>query len=225
MGAAIGQILSLAVGVAVSPVAVIGVVLMLATPRARANGPAFLAGWVGGLAVLGTIVLLVAGGADANDGGQPADWVGVLKLVLGAALLLVAAKQWRGRPRGGEEAKLPTWMAAIDGFGAGKALGMGALLAAVNPKNGLITIGAAAAIAQTGAGAGEQAVALAVFIVIASLGVGAPLALYFALGDRSAAMLADLKEWMAANHPAIRAVLLLVIGAKLLGDGIGVLTA
>jgi hypothetical protein len=30
---------------------------MLATPRARSNGPAFIAGWILGLAVVGTLVL------------------------------------------------------------------------------------------------------------------------------------------------------------------------
>ena len=44
MGEAIGQSLPLAIGVALSPVPIIAVVLMLTTPRARANGPAFLLG-------------------------------------------------------------------------------------------------------------------------------------------------------------------------------------
>jgi threonine/homoserine/homoserine lactone efflux protein len=220
MAQAIGQILPFAVGVAVSPIPIIGVVLMLATPRARANGPAFLLGWVAGLAILGTVVLLISSGASASSQGSPATWVGVLKIVLGALLLLVALKQWRGRPRGGAQPQLPKWMRAIDGFQAPKALGMGALLATVNPKNGLMTVGACAAIAQTGIGAGEQAVALAVFILIATLGVGAPVVLFFAMGDRSAKMLADLKDWMASENATIMAILMLVIGAKLIGDGI-----
>jgi len=35
--------------VALSPVPIIAVVLMLGTPRARVNGPAFVLGWVLGL--------------------------------------------------------------------------------------------------------------------------------------------------------------------------------
>src|ERR1700709_875936 len=102
MGQAIGQVLSFGVGVSLSPIPIVGVVLMLGTPRARANGLAFLAGWIGGLAVVGTVVLVVASGAEAGVQGQPADWVNVLKLVLGVLLLAVAAKQWRGRPRAGD---------------------------------------------------------------------------------------------------------------------------
>lgn len=43
---AIGSVLSFAVVVAISPIPIVGVVLMLGTPRARSNGPAFLAGWL-----------------------------------------------------------------------------------------------------------------------------------------------------------------------------------
>src|SRR3954467_10315294 len=107
MADAIGQVLSLAVGVAISPVPIIAVVLMLATPGGRVNGPAFLGGWLLGLAAVGTIVLLASSGADATGGAAPGRGVGWLKLVLGLLLLAVAARQWRGRPRAGEAAPLP----------------------------------------------------------------------------------------------------------------------
>jgi threonine/homoserine/homoserine lactone efflux protein len=114
MGQAIGQVLSLGVGVALSPVPIIAVVLMLGTPRGRANGSAFVLGWILGLAIVGTIVLLVASGANASEGGEPATWVGIVELVLGAALLGLAVRQWRGRPRGGDAGRLPSWMRTID---------------------------------------------------------------------------------------------------------------
>jgi len=225
VGQAIGQSLPFAVGVAISPLPIIGVVLMLSTPRARATGPMFLGGWIAGLAVLGTAVLLISGGASASSGGKPATWVSILKLALGALLLLVAVRQWRGRPHGDEQPELPKWMVAIDRVGAVKALGIGALLADLNPKNLLITVGAAAAIAQVGVSAGDQAVALAIFVAIASLGVGAPVAMFFLLGERAAKLLSELKDWMTAHNAAIMTVLLLVIGVKLIGDGISGLTS
>jgi hypothetical protein len=80
--------------------------------------------------------------------------------------------------------------------------------------------GAAAAIAQTGIPGGQQAVAYAVFAVIGTLGVGAPVGIYFAMGKRSAELLGRLKGWMGHNNAVIMAVLCLVIGVKLLGDGL-----
>jgi threonine/homoserine/homoserine lactone efflux protein len=220
MGDVVGQILSFAVGVAVSPVPIIAVVLMLTTDRGRVNGPAFVLGWIAGLALAGTAILLLAGQADASDGGEPATWVGVLKLMLGLGLLALAVKQWRGRPADSEAAELPNWMQKIDGFAPGRALALAVALAAINPKNLLLTVGAATTIAHAGLEAGEQAVALSVFILVASLGIGAPVAIYFALGEKSASLLGGLKDWMAHNNAAIMTVLLLVLGAKLLGDGI-----
>ena len=107
MGEAIGQSLPLAIGVALSPVPIIAVVLMLTTPRARANGPAFVLGWLVGLGVVGAVVLALAGPGGASEVGQPATGVSWLKLLLGLGLLLVAVRQFRGRPWADEEAPLP----------------------------------------------------------------------------------------------------------------------
>jgi threonine/homoserine/homoserine lactone efflux protein len=219
-GDAIGQVLAFGVGVSLSPVPIIGVVLMLGTPRARVNGPAFIAGWVLGLGAVGAIVLLAASGADASENSAPADWVNWLKLALGVLLLLVAVKQWRSRPAAGEDAPLPKWMQAIDTFKPGKAAGLGVVLSAVNPKNLLLVVGAAAAIAQTGASTSDQALALGVFVLVGTLGPGLPVALYLAMGERSKKTLDHVKAWMGAHNVAIMAVLCLVLGAKLVGDAI-----
>jgi len=223
MGEAIGQVLPFGIGVALSPIPIIAVVLMLVTPKARTNGPMFVIGWLVGLAIVGAIVLSIAGPSDASDQGDPADWVGILQLVLGVLLLLVAIKEFRGRPRKGEDATMPKWMGAIDAFTPVKAFGMGALLSGLNPKNLLLAVAAGAAIAQTGIPGGEQAVAYGVFALLGTVGVAIPVVIFFAMGDRAGAMLEDLKNWMAHNNAVIMCVLMLVIGAKLIGDGISAL--
>jgi threonine/homoserine/homoserine lactone efflux protein len=101
-----------------------------------------------------------------------------------------------------------------------KAGGAGIVLSALNPKNLLLIVAGAAAIAQTGISAGQQTVALLVFTLIASVGVAIPVVIYYALGDRSTELLDRLKTWMARNNGVIMAVLLLVIGVKLIGDAI-----
>jgi threonine/homoserine/homoserine lactone efflux protein len=220
MGQAIGQVLTLGVGVALSPIPIIGVVLMLGTPSGRSNGLAFLGGWIGGLALAGTIVLLISSGIGASEGGQPADWVNVLKLALGLLLFRVALRQWRGRPRAGEQPELPGWMKSIDRFTAPRAAAFGVALSALNPKNLILTIGAASAISQTGVAAGKQAVALAVFVAIGTLGTGTPVVLYLSMRERSQRALEELRDWMAHNNATIVAVICLLIGAKLIGDAI-----
>lgn len=220
MSQAIGQSLPFAVAIALSPIPIIGVVLMLATPRARVNGLAFLAGWIVGLAVVGAVVILISSGADASEEGAPADWVNWVKLALGVVLLRVALKQWRGRPRAGEEEKMPAWMTSVDHFGPGRAAAMAVALSAVNPKNLILLVGAAATISQAGLDAGQDTLAMAIFVVIATLGPGIPVAAYLILGERSKRFLEELKDWLSRYNAAIMAVICLIIAAKLIGDGI-----
>lgn len=223
MGAAIGDVLGLAAGVAVSPLPIVAMILVLATPRGRVNGSLFGIGWLAGLSILGTVVLLLAGPADPSDDGTPAAWTGWLKLLLGVLALLLAARQWRGRPTEGAAPELPKWMAGLDKLKPGGALGLGALLSGVNPKNAGLTIAAAATIAGAGLAGGEQAVTLAVFVVIGSAGVLAPLIVYLVAGERAARTLDAWKTWSGDHNAAIMAVLFLVFGFKLVGDGIAVL--
>ena len=148
-------------------------------------------------------------------------WV---KIVLGVLLLLVAARQFRSRPRGGEEPHMPKWMTRIDNITPLAAFGLAAALSGANPKNLLLAAAGAAAIAQTGIPGGQQAIAYLIFAVIGTLGVGIPVGIYFALGERSAKFLAGLKDWMSEHNAVIMTVLCLIIGTKLIGDAISGLT-
>ncbi|WP_336707319.1 GAP family protein [Oerskovia sp. USHLN155] len=219
MGPAVGQSLPIAVGVLISPMPIVAVVLMLVSRKAKANGFSFLLGWIVGIAALGSVVLLVAGAATPDAAGPPA-WASVVKIVLGVLLLLLAFSQWRGRPREAVSPQTPRWMSAIDAFTPVKAFGLAVLLGAVNPKNLLLVVSGAAAIAAATSQTSEQLGALAVFVVVASLGVAAPVVIYLAMGSRAATMLDGLKTWMIQNNAVIMAVLLLVLGAKMIGDGI-----
>jgi hypothetical protein len=52
-----------------------------------------------------------------------------------------------------------------------------------------------------------------------------PLSFYFAMGDRAADRLGTLKTWMVRNNATIMAVLIVIIAAKLIGDGISGLSS
>src|SRR5690348_6100260 len=135
MGQAIGDVLPLAVAVAIFPVPIIAVVLVLASDGGRVKAVAFVAAWAAGLAVVGAVVLALSGIADATDDGEPATWVNVVLLVLGVAVLATAVTSWRGRPRGDDEPPIPGWMRTIGDFTPAKAAAAGFALTAVNPKN------------------------------------------------------------------------------------------
>ncbi len=57
-------------------------------------------------------------------------------------------------------------------------------------------------------------------IIAVVLMLAAPVGIYVAMGDRAREILGGLRDWMGRHNAAIMTVLLLVIGAKLIGDGI-----
>jgi threonine/homoserine/homoserine lactone efflux protein len=215
---AIGDLLPSAMGVALSPVPIISVILMLGTPRARRNGPAFAVGWVAGLVIVSVIVLLVTGDASDPDSSTTTgvNWV---QVAVGVLFLAMAAKQWKSRPKKGEEAEIPKWMATIDTFTPAKSLVLGAALSGANPKNLALTASAAASIAQAGLSGADDAIAIAVFVIIGSLTVAGPVIYYVTAADKAAGPLASIKDFMADHNAVIMMVVLLVLGAKILGQG------
>lgn len=223
MGRAVGEILAFGIGVSLSPIAIVATVLMVVAPGGRRGAVAFIAAWLLSLAFVGALALLVADGADASEGGAPADWASALQLGLAALLVAVAARQWRGRPSGDAQAELPRWIKKVDGLTPARAVTLAVGLAAVKPKNLLLTIGAAVAIAETGVEAGEQAGALAIFVLLGTLGPGLPLAISLLMGERAVAILDRTREWMIRENATIVAVLCLVFAAKLAGDAVSAL--
>jgi hypothetical protein len=224
VGNVIGDILPLAIGVAISPVPIIAVILMLFSARARTNGPAFLAGWIVGLTVVGAIVLVLSDSGDLSGDSGPSTAAGVVQLILGVLLLLASVRRWRSRPAPGEEPRMPKWLASVDSLTPVKAATFGLLLSGVNPKNLLLSIGAAVAIGQAGLSTGEQIGALAVFVVLGSVTVALPVVYSRLGGEGAAARLEAAKSWLAANNATVMFVLLLVFGVLLIGKGIGVLS-
>jgi threonine/homoserine/homoserine lactone efflux protein len=217
----IGDILPLALGVAISPVPIIAAILMLLSPKAKGTSVGFLVGWILGIVVAVGLFTLLASVIPKNSGDASQPIAGVIKILLGVLLLLLALRQWRSRPKAGEEPALPKWMSAIDGMNAGKGLGLGFLLSAVNPKNLLMAAGAGTVIGSAGLSAGDEVIAIVVFVIIAGCTVAIPVIAYLLASKRMAGPLESLRVWLVHNNATVMAVLLLVIGVVMIGKGIG----
>jgi threonine/homoserine/homoserine lactone efflux protein len=221
MGPVIGEILPLAVGVAISPVPIIAAILMLLSPKAKGASVGFLLGWITGIVVAIVVFTLLSSVLPAQDESGSSPVRGVIKIILGALLLFLALRQWRGRPAQGEQATMPKWMSAIDSMTAGKALGLGFLLSAVNPKNLLMAISAGLIIGGTGLAVGQTVVVIVIFVLLAASTVLIPVVAYLIASERLAGPLDRLRAWLVHNNATIMAVLLLVIGVAVIGKGIG----
>jgi threonine/homoserine/homoserine lactone efflux protein len=221
---AIGELLPAAAAVALSPIPIVAIVLMLDSARGRANGLAFAVGWIVGLSVVSVVVVLVAGGASDPD-SSTATGVNWITAAIGAALLVMAVRQWRKRPKEGETPEAPRWMATIDSVSPVKALVLGAALSGANPKNLALTLSAAASIASAGLDGADEVIAIAVFVVVGSITVAGAVAFHLVAPHASARPLGAVKTFMEHNNATIMMVILLIFGLKLLGDAFGVLAS
>lgn len=221
MGPVIGQILPLAIGVALSPIPIVAVILMLFSKNARSTSLGFLLGWIFGLTAVSIIVIVIANPAQQATGGTASPLSIVVHLLLALLFFFLAYRNWQKRPKPGEQAEMPKWMSGIDSMTAGKALGLGALLSGVNPKNLALTLSAAVIIAGAGLNSTQTIVAVVVFIIVASITVAAPVIATLILGDKATPTLNSWKAWLVQNNATVMMVLLVVFGFVMLGKALG----
>lgn len=218
MGEAVGSMLASAVGIAISPPALVAVVLMLAAPRRRTIGLAFAAAgrpawrrWWRSWWRRAEHWVRVAAGRTGRTG-----W----RLALGVLFVLMTWKRWRDRPRAGHVTAPPRWMREVGRFSAGRSAGLAVALVTTGPKNLALAVGGAASIAASTAGIGGTVVAAALMVLIGSLCTLLPLGVHLLRGDRSARTLGEWKAWLATHSTAITTTVLAVIGAEYVGDAI-----
>lgn len=157
---------------------------MLLSPKARVTGVGFLLGWVVGIALAVTAFTLLSTVIPTDDPDTAQPVKAVVQLTLGALLLMLATRNWRSRPKPGEESALPKWMLAIDTLGFPMALGLGFLLSALNPKNLLMAAGAGVTVGAASLDSGETALALVIFTVLAASTVLVPVVGFLVAADK-----------------------------------------
>jgi hypothetical protein len=208
---ALADSLPIAFGIVLATLPLMAVPLTLVSRGAMRVLGGFLAGYAGGFVGLAGVVILSAD-LLAYATADAARWTIWLRLLLGVALLGLAAHKWRGRPRGDEVAAPPAWVQMLDRIGAPGALGLGFVLVVLNPKNALLVASGALAIAAATPVPAAQAVALLVFSAVSCLGVAAPLLLWLVLGDRVRAPLGRLRGLLVRYDAQILTVVLAALG-------------
>lgn len=209
------EIAPLALGIAASPFPIVPAILMLFTPRPRATGGAFLAGWVIGIVVACGVFAALASVIDVNE--ETPTWASWTKLGLGVLLMFLGVQQWRKRDKQAD----PAWMQALEDATPATALRLGMLLSAANPKILLLAAAGGLAIGSADLTGAQLVGAVAVFTAIASCTVALPWLLYNLLGERILTPLGRARDWLKANNATVVALVLTVIGALLVIEGLG----
>jgi hypothetical protein len=216
------ELLPVALAAALTPTAVLAVILILFSHKARGNGIAFLAGWYLGLLILSWVIvafLARLGFFSSLLGGQSLS-AGII-VMLGLLLLLLAFQQWRTRPRAGAPVAAPAWFDRLNALGPGHSFGIGAALASLTPnKMILLTLAAAMIIGQTSPAPRASLAAYFFYATLGSIPVAIPVALFFSRGEGARATFMRWKDWLLRNNNALMAAVSLLIGLLLLGAGL-----
>lgn len=216
----LSKLIALAAVIALSPITVIPAVLVLHAPRPRPASLAFLGGWLLGLVAF---TAAFVSGSELLSGfhATPPKWAAWLRLVLGLALIALAGFHWFTRHR---NRSMPRWMRSFSTLSPARAGVVGAVLVPLRPEVLILCAAAGLAIGNSSLSTGAQLVASALFVVLAASTVAAPILAYAGAGDRFDETLERLKAWMEANHDAMLAVILFLIGLVVLYNGIRALT-
>jgi hypothetical protein len=211
-----GELVPLALVVALSPVSIIpAVLLVLHTDHPKPTGLAFMAGWLAGLAVLTLLFVQVPHLVDGLGRESP-PWAPWLRIALGVLLIALAVGRWATRKRETRPPAFLNRLSKITPAGAG-VIGFGLVVA--NPKVVVMNAAAGLIIGTTTVGIGGW-LAVAFYTALAGSTVIAPILAYLVAGERVDGQLERVRDWMQREHATVTAAILLVVGVLLAYTGI-----
>jgi Sap, sulfolipid-1-addressing protein len=218
MLAVIGQLLPLALAVALSTVPITAVLTILLSPQSRAGLPYMLAFVIGNIIVTAAFSLgLRAVPVRAAVGAQVG--LAVFEVILGAAIIAYAIVIFARRHLSTRSEEIPRWLRAVGKLRAWPAAGLGLLLT-VRPKSLLLTAAAGVAIGPAQLSASEFVIAVLVFVILGTSTVTVPVILALARPTSARRPLRAAERWIAHNSRTVTVLVALVIGTVLVGNGL-----
>ena len=213
----IGELVPLALGIALSPAPLLAVGVMLLADRATRAALGLLAGWFVSIGVLTAAATALAGGVSPSSSAARASYA--VQLGFGVALLIIAARQWRIRPKRETASTLPGWISSAASFGPRRAAALGVILVVANPKVVPLCLAAGRTIGQDASAAAGQAWTVCAFTVAAACTVIAPTVAQLTVGPKMQPALLKLQAWLIRRHTPVVVTTLIVVGVLLIATG------
>jgi Sap, sulfolipid-1-addressing protein len=218
MLSALGQLLPIAIAVAVSSFPIMVTILILLSPRRNRVAIPFLIGWVVGMA---GVVIVAAYGANAlpiRPLRAEQKSIGIAEIVVGVALLLIALLAWRRAAPGPEEGQ-SRWFATVERMGPVAAVGV-AIVLNLRPKGLLLGVAAGLAIAGARMTDTDRVIAFCIYLAVACSTVMVPIILTLVAPTQMQPRLISARDWLQRNGGYVTAVVLLVVGLVILASGL-----
>jgi len=214
----LADLLTLAVANAISPLAIVAVILMATSGKGRTNGTAFILGsFTFAVALVGGIVLFGRSAGAEDVDSAPHITIDVIELVLGVAMIVLGILQWRKR----SSHETPKWMDSIDGMNIWMAFLLGMLLAGpLSPKDLPLLIAAGGRISQASLATAEAVAVIVIFAALGLVAIAIPWILSVVAPGKVEQSLSGPRTWLVSNHSVIMTVLFVILGTKLIGSAV-----
>jgi len=220
VGTAIGEILPLAVALAAGPLPIIAIMLILVSEDATGKGVGFVFGRIAGLALVvavGLVIFTLIDDPGLAHRGHPRPAISVVRIVIGVVAMALAYRMWRRR----NEPSRPNLLTRrVEGLTAKGSVGLGLLVSVIDPASISLGFLVGLDIAATRLPVPTEVIVAAAFIALSTVTITVPLAGYLAGGQAVRTRLVGVKSWLQTNEKAVMMVLLLLVGAMLIGRGI-----
>ncbi len=214
---AIGQLLPLALAVALSTVPLLVTLILLMSSR-RGTALAYLIGWTAGLFLVTGVFALSFTLLPPVVLGGPSPIAGWLEVLIGVVLFGVGISQLlRPRP---EEPVEPKWLGRLNNIPPAGAVGVGLALN-VRPKALVLAIAAGIVLVGHRLTPAQGAVSLGIYVLVGVSSVAVPVVMTLISPDRMKAPLRILRDRIVSSSRVITIVVLMLVGFVILGVGLG----
>lgn len=234
MGDLILQLLPLALGIVLSPLAIMALVAILVSKLARINGVAFLIGWIIGVVGVMLLGLWVFSLLEVHALAEPPLWADLVRIALAVVLLIAAiwvyrrghvhvaamAKATNPREVVAAAPQLPGWLQKVSTFRPGRSAVLGVGIFVLNPVDASCAVIAALDITLAGLDGGTTTAVVAVFCLLGVLPIALPVLYVLVRGKNAQPFLDGLRTWVASHTNVLNAALLLVIAVLQLQKGV-----
>jgi hypothetical protein len=212
------NVLPLALGAAVSPVVLIGTILILTlSDRPKLSGVAFYIGAIILLLIVIVAGIVVGGGITADR--HPSVISAYLDLALGILLILLGIRRIVKKVTGPDKDKfIQKSKSGVSDFIKYMFLGIGIFV--INFKSTILVFAASKDIGLSSAGFADKLAVIIILTVITLLVVEIPLVIYFTMPESSEKLLGALNIWMQKNSRYLVAAVLFFFGIYLMVRGI-----
>ncbi len=200
---------------ALTPWAIVGVIVLLGSKAGARAAVAFALGWFCAITFIAAIVAGGIGGLGSSSQSQTSDVVYIAEIVLGLALVAFAARKHARDRQSDVPSAEPGWLTKLDKMGPLVAFAFGTFMI-----NVVFVVDAGLRIAAADSDPSAGVTALLFYSALSTASLIAVLAVYFSDRAAAEARLATMRAWIARNNANVITGMLGAVGIFVAVKGI-----